>query len=352
MAKSELSEGENRRFEPATADYETMRDERYERSSLGAHGGLERNGRRRIDGDAAQAQRLARALGWFSIGLGVTEVAAAGAVARLVGINGRRGLVRALGAREIAHGIGILSRRMPTGWVWSRVLGDVVDLAVLGRAAALPQANRLRVAAAAAAISGVTVLDFKAGQQLSRAAEEIEEDESIHIVKSIHINRPVAEIYRFWRDFENLPRVMQHMESVAVTGERRSRWVAKGPAGATIEWEAETVEDRPNEAIAWRSIEGATVENSGSVKFAPAHGGRGTLVSIRLDYNPPAGLVGAAVAKLFGEEPALQIEEDLRRLKQIMETGEVITTEGQSAGRAKSTSWKYDYAGRRIAAAF
>ena len=239
MAKSEFPEGESRRFERATADYETRRDERYERSSLGAPGGLKRNGRRRIDGDAAQAQRLARALGWFSIGLGVTEVAAAGAVARLAGINGSRGLVRALGAREIAHGIGILSRRMPTGWIWSRVLGDVVDLAVLGRAAALPQANRLRAAAAAAAITGVTVLDFKAGQQLSRAAEEIEEDESIHIVKSIHINRPAEDIYRFWRDFKNLPRVMAHLESVEITDDKRSRWTAKGPAGKSVQWEAE-----------------------------------------------------------------------------------------------------------------
>ena len=351
MAKSEFSDGENRRFEPATAAYETMRDERYERSSLGAHGGLERNGRRRIDGDAAQAQRLARALGWFSIGLGVTEVVAAGAVARWAGINGRRGLVRALGAREIAHGLGILSRRMPTGWVWSRVLGDVVNLAVLGRAAASPQANRFRVAAAAAAITGVTVLDFKASQQLSRAAEETEEDEFIHVIKCIHINRPAEDIYRFWRDFENLPRVMAHLESIEITDDKRSRWKAKGPAGTSVQWEAEITEDQPNERIAWRSIEGATVENSGSVQFDAAPG-RGTFVRVELSYNPPAGLVGAAIAKVFGEEPALQIEEDLRRLKKIMETGEVITTEGQPAGRAKSTSWKYDYAGRRLAAAF
>jgi uncharacterized membrane protein len=348
MAKSEFSEGENRRFEPATADYEAMRDER---SSLKSRGGLERNGRRRIDGDAAQAQRLARALGWFSIGLGVTEMAAAGTVARWAGINSRRGLVRALGAREIVHGLGILSRRMPTGWVWSRVIGDAMNLAVLGKAAVSPHANRLRVAAAAAAITGVTVLDFKTGQQLSRAAEKTEEDESIHVIKSVHINRPVEDIYRFWRDFKNLPRVNAHLESVEIIDDKRSLWTAKAPAGKSVHWEAEITEDRPHERIAWRSIEGSTVENSGSVQFVAAPS-RGTFVRVEVNYCPPAGLLGAAVAKLFGEEPALQIEEDLRRLKQIMETGEVITTEGQSAGRARSTSWKYDHAARRLAAAF
>jgi uncharacterized membrane protein len=145
---------------------------------------------------------------------------------------------------------------------------------------------------------------------------------------------------------------MRHLESVDVTGDKRSRWVANGPAGKRVQWEAETTEDRPNELIAWRSIEGSTVENSGSVRFDAAPADRGTLVRVELTYRPPAGVVGATIAKLLGEEPELQLEEDLRRLKQVMETGEIITTEGQPAGRPQSTSWKYDRAARRLAAAF
>jgi uncharacterized membrane protein len=302
------------------------------------------------DIEVTHAQRLARALGWFSIGLGVTEITAPGTVARFAGINGNRGLVRALGVREIAHGIGILSRRKPVGWLWSRVFGDVIDLAVLGKAATSPDANKRRVAAAAAAVTGVTVLDFRAGQQLTRVADAIQEDDSVHVKKSIIIGRPAEEIYRFWRDFKNLSRVMDHLESVEIIDNKRSRWVAKGPGGKRVQWEADITEDRPNELIAWRSIEGSTVETSGSVRFEPAPAGRGTLVRVALNYRPPAGLLGATIAKLMGEEPGLQLEEDLRRLKQIMETGEIITTEGQPSGRPKSTSWKYDYAARKLAA--
>jgi uncharacterized membrane protein len=221
----------------------------------------------------------------------------------------------------------------------------------LSKAAASPHANRPRLAAAAAAVGGVTVLDFKSSQELTRVADSIEH-EPIHVKKSIMIRRPAPEIYSFWRDFENLPQVMRHLESVDVTGNKRSRWVANGPAGKRVQWEAETTEDRPNELIAWRSIEGSTVENSGSVRFDAAPADRGTLVRVELTYRPPAGVVGATIAKLLGEEPELQLEEDLRRLKQVMETGEIITTEGQPAGRPQSTSWKYDRAARRLAAAF
>ncbi|HKY07119.1 MAG TPA: SRPBCC family protein, partial [Candidatus Binatia bacterium] len=273
-------------------------------------------------------------------------------VARLAGLDDGRGVVRALGLRELAHGVGILSRRKPVGWLWSRVVGDVIDLAVLGTAAASPYSNKRRLAAAAAAVTGMTMLDFRASQQLTEISDEIEEDDSIHVVKALLINRPAEEIYRFWRDLANLPRVMQHLESVEIIDDKRSRWVAKGPGGRRIEWEAEITEDRPNQVIAWRSVENPTVQNVGSVWFEPAPGGRGTVLRVELSYRPPAGVFGATIAKLFGEEPELQVTEDLRRLKQLMETGEIISTEGQSAGRAQSTSWKYDRVGRRLATAF
>ena len=112
----------------------------------------------------------------------------------------------------------------------------------------------------------------------------------------------------------------------------------KAPAGRTVEWDAEVTEDRPDEAIGWKAAEGADIENSGTVRFEPGPAGRGTVVRVRLRYRPPAGALGAAVAKLFGEEPRQQAQEDLRRFKRVMEIGEVPTTEGQPAGRRSSVA--------------
>jgi len=156
--------------------------------------------------------------------------------------------------------------------------------------------------------------------------------EPMHAEKSVTINRPAEDLYRFWRNFEQLPRFMKHLDSVSVSGDRRSHWVAHGPAGTHIEWDAEITEDQPNELIAWRSLEGAEVPNAGTVRFEPATGGRGTVVRVALDYRPPAGALGAAVATLFGEAPQQQIEGDLRRFKNIMEAGEIPATAGQPAG--------------------
>lgn len=351
MAGSELPGQEDRSLGSSILASDSTAQQPYPEQAFSRAQAWQGNGHKGLSPEASQARQAAQALGWFSIGLGVSELALAGAVARLAGIHGNRGMLRILGAREIAHGMGILSGRRPAAWVWSRVLGDAIDLAVLGRAAASPYANRSRVAAAAAAVAGVTALDIATGRQLSRLGNEVEEDPIVHVRKSIQVQRPSQELYRFWRDLKNLPRVMHHLESVDVTEETRSRWTAKGPAGSRIQWDAEIIEDRPGEMISWRSREGARVENWGTVKFPAAPGGRGSIVTVELHYNPPAGAVGAAFAKLFGEEPSLQLEEDLRRFKQIMETGEELTTEGQPAGRSRSTSWKYDHAARRIAAA-
>jgi uncharacterized membrane protein len=168
----------------------------------------------------------------------------------------------------------------------------------------------------------------------------------MHVKRAMAINRSPEELYRYWRDFENLPRFMKHLEAVRVTGDGRSHWVAKAPADKTVEWDAVIVEDKPNESISWRSLEGADVDNKGTVWFETATGGRGTVVTVELEYDPPAGALGATVAKLLGEDPDWQVRDDLRRFKQVMETGEVITTEGQPAGRESSTSQKYDEAAR------
>lgn len=159
-----------------------------------------------------------------------------------------------------------------------------------------------------------------------------EQSQGIDVEQTIIINRSQEELYTFWRNFENLPQFMNHLESVTIKSDKRSHWVAKAPAGTTVEWDADITDERANEYIAWHSQPGADVENGGFVEFTPATGGRGTLVRVRLTYNPPAGKLGALVAKLFGEEPDQQISEDLRRFKRIMETGEIATTEGQSHG--------------------
>jgi uncharacterized membrane protein len=154
----------------------------------------------------------------------------------------------------------------------------------------------------------------------------------IHVEQSVLVHKPAEELYRFWRDVENLPRFMRHLEQVIAHDDRRSRWRAKAPAGTHVEWEAEIINDEPNKTIAWRSLADAAVQNAGSVRFVPAAGDRGTEVHVVIDYIPPAGRVGAMVAKLFGEEPSQQVRDDLRRFKQYMETGEIPTTECQSAG--------------------
>ncbi len=156
------------------------------------------------------------------------------------------------------------------------------------------------------------------------------------VKQAITVNRSAEDLYQFWRDFEQLPRFMSHLESVAVTGEGLSHWVATAPAGAKVEWDAELVEDRPNELIAWRSLEGADVANSGLVRFIPAPGNKGTEVHIEMQYDPPGGKLGATAAKLFGEEPNQQTKDDLRAFKQVMETGEVVLSEGTLSRRQPS----------------
>jgi len=285
---------------------------------------------RRNDG----IDRMARALGWFSIGLGVAEVVAPRGMARLIGfadVDERRPLLQAFGLREIASGAGILRGRRLAGWLWSRVLGDALDLAVLGRARFERGADRTRLASAVAAVAGVTALDLAASERATRRARA-----PIHVRKSITIGRPAGELYERWHDLTELPGILRHVESVEMTGPRRSRWRATGPAGSTIEWEADTVDDQPGRRIAWQSVANATVPNRGAVEFEPAPDDRGTILRVDLQYDPPGGAAGAAIAKLFGKAPSQQIGDDLRRFKQVVETGEVATGKSPSARRRPS----------------
>jgi len=158
-------------------------------------------------------------------------------------------------------------------------------------------------------------------------------NKAIRVEKTVTINKSAEELYNYWHNFENLPNFMKHVKSVQVLDMRRSHWVANAPLGQTIEWDADIINDQPNQLIDWASEEGAQVDNSGFVRFSPAPGDRGTEVKVVMEYNVPGGMVTAAIAKLFGEEPEQQIGDELRRFKQLMETGEIATIEGQSRGQ-------------------
>jgi uncharacterized membrane protein len=163
-------------------------------------------------------------------------------------------------------------------------------------------------------------------------AASIPAGQGVKLTRAVTINRSPEDLFRFWRNFENLPRFMTGLVSVKTSG-KRSHWVARGPLGAHAEWDAEIITEEPNRLIGWRSLEGSEVATAGSVHFTPAPGGRGTEVRVEMKYEPPAGKVGALIAKLFGEDPARQIQEDLRRFKQLMETGEIPKAQGQLSGR-------------------
>ena len=154
----------------------------------------------------------------------------------------------------------------------------------------------------------------------------------VKVEKAITINASRHDLYQQWRKLENLPNIMSHLESVKVIDEKRSHWVAKAPLRSKVEWDAE-IEDKPGEVLSWKSVQPADIENRGSVSFKEAPGGRGTEVLVQLAYKAPAGKLGQTVAKLTGEEPRMQLADDLHHLKQRIETGVTATTEGQSSGR-------------------
>ena len=155
----------------------------------------------------------------------------------------------------------------------------------------------------------------------------------IEVRQSFTVNAPPDVLFAFWRRFSDFPRFMRHVESVRELDEKRSHWVVRAPAGRTVEWDAEIVEEVPGKSLHWRTLGEPDIRHGGQVEFRPATAGRGTVVDIHLSYEAPAGGAGATLAKLFGEEPEIQVREDLRRFKRLIETGEIPTTDGQSSGR-------------------
>lgn len=273
---------------------------------------------------------LAAFLGWFSVGLGVLELFAPSTVARTIGVRPTpawNGLLQLFGLREIATGAGILKNPTSKEWVSMRIGGDALDLATLGLA--LSQSVRpARTAAAMGLVLGATLLDVVGTERLAErrklpvpGAAGVPEPV---VRRSITVGRPVAEVYALWNDFTSFPRFMQHVESVEVLDDKRSRWRATGPAGTRAEWTAEIVERRDGELIAWRTVDEPTLYHEGTVSFREAPRGEGTVVTVEMRYAPPGGALGAALLKLFRKEPGQQVSDDLRRFKQIMEVGEVL----------------------------
>lgn len=315
---------------------------------------------------------MAGFLGLFSLGLGISQLVAPDSVARLIGVRPTertRSTMRAIGMREVASGVGILGHQQRRAdWLWSRVAGDAMDLMMLGRSMTDDTTERSRTSAALAAVLGVAALDLMTAQQVSKRTGSMMggkaddngygpgaggrmgmgmgndstmrnagrtvspgglrgEPEGRRVTNVITINKSPEECYGFWRNFENLPQFMRHLVSVTDVGDGRSHWKAMAPAGATVEWDAQITEDRPNELISWRSLPGADVRNQGTVSFMRAAGNRGTEVRVDLEYRPPAGKLGALIAMLFREEPGQQIHDDLRAFKQVMEIGEVLLSD-------------------------
>ena len=197
----------------------------------------------------------------------------------------------------------------------------------------LAQAAKHPVLAGGAVLLGAG-LAYAAAKAIMNSDESSDVAREVHVETSIAIDKTPEELFAFWRDLKNLPLFMRNLESVTETDELNSHWVAKGPGNMRVEWDAEIYNEKENELIAWRSLETADVVNAGSVRFQPGPEGHGTFVRVVMNYNPPAGKVGTTLAQLLGAEPAQLIKEDLRRLKQIIEAGEIATIDGQTSGRA------------------
>lgn len=241
-----------------------------------------------------------------------------GTSSRNVGRPERIGSV-AFGAALVTYGV---RRRDPAGMIAALVGGALVLRGATGHC---PVYRAIGVSTG----SAEAVLHAARGDVTGRAAT-VNARKAVKVERVVTIEVDRHALYDFWRDFENLPRFMEHLVSVRVASPTRSHWVAKAPAGRTVEWDAEIINEIPGSLIAWKSAAGAEVPNAGSVHFTDAPGGRGTLVRVVLDAEPPAGKLGLVLAKLFGEDPDREVREDLRKFKQLMETGAADTSRGSA----------------------
>lgn len=280
---------------------------------------------------ARRADKLAQGLGWFSIGLGTAQILAPRVMSRLVGVkdaDNNTGLMRALGVREIAAGIGLLADPKPTGFAAARVAGDAMDLALMVKTLATPENDKGRALFATAFVVGAGILDVIATGELAQTTPKVAHPdrslEALSVKKSVTVNRPVEEVYAYWQNFENLPQFMKHLDSVQNTGENTSRWTAGSAQGESVQWDVQLMESEPNKLLSWRTVGVSDITGHGRVEFHPAPGGRGTEVRANISYKVPGGAVGKRLATIFRDLPGLKVENQLNIFKQIMETGEEV----------------------------
>jgi uncharacterized membrane protein len=231
----------------------------------------------------------------------------------------------ALGAALIAYGV---RRRDRAGVIAALVGGALVHRGATGNCMVY------RAMGVSTGSADAVLIPPSHRRDVTSLAATVNARKAIKVERAVTIDAPRSRLYAFWRDFANLPRFMEHLVAVRVESPLRSHWTAKGPAGSLVEWDADIVNDVPDSIIAWKSVGRADVPNAGSVHFNDAPGGRGTIVKVEVDYEPPAGRIGALVARLFGENPDRQIREDLRKFKQLIETGEITTSARRPADSA------------------
>jgi uncharacterized membrane protein len=270
-------------------------------------------------------------LGWLSVGLGLAALLAPRKMGEITGLDDREGLIRTVGVRELASGVGLLTHSPKAPWLWSRVVGDAMDLAVLGLAYAGSRHGRSRAIGAAAVVAAIAAADVAASLRESQRAARVAPD--IYFDRTIIVNKTPRECYDYWRDLRNIANFTDRLEKVTPLDERRSQWVMKVPGGANVEWITQITEDKPGERLRWKTAEGAPFKLAGAVNFEPAPGGRGTFVTVGMHYHTPGGSIAAALARLLGPDPLGEVRENLRRFKQLLETGEIPTTTGQPSGR-------------------
>lgn len=270
---------------------------------------------------------LARGMAWFGIALGAAELAAPRLIGRLIGVRteGRiaANVMRAMGVREIATGVAVLLRRRRPRPMAMRVAGDALDLAALSAGAIARRTSAVRVGGAFASVAVATALDVIARGRLQRAFDAA----NTPTMGAVTINHAPSVVYEFYRRFERLPLFMDYLESVERTGPTTSRWVAKLPLGRTIAWDAEIIDDRPGELIAWRASDGSALKVEGQVSFTRAPGRNATEVRVELRLGGPGVAPSAELARLFARP---QIRGDLLRLKQLLETGEVLRSDASA----------------------
>ncbi|MEO8698804.1 MAG: SRPBCC family protein [Kofleriaceae bacterium] len=269
---------------------------------------------------------LARGLGWFSVGLGIAELTMPRQIARLVGAHpgpGSSTMIRMMGVRELLNGIAVLTSPRTPVPLWARVAGDAIDLAALGLAALSPESNRLQLAGAAAAVAGVAALDVVAARATQQAYYEANQP----VIYSVTINKPPREVYDFYRQLDQLPLFMDYLESVTETDTLTSHWVAKLPLGKTIEWDAAIIEDTPGEVLAWHTTNDSAFALDGRVTFTQTPGRDMTEVRVEMKLGFLGSEPSAMIAR-FLTKP--QVKGDLRRLKQVIETGEVLYSDASA----------------------